>query len=136
MNYLLDTDTYIYYLNGNENIRSKILELDPTQIFISLPTMAELYFGAYNSEHIKSNLQKIETLLESVEIAPSSPKIAEYFGEIKTKLRKEGNIIPDIDILIAGYAIANGLILVTNNEVHFNRIQALKIENWLESNIR
>lgn len=132
MNYLLDTDTYIYYLNKNENIRQKFLELEPTQIFISIPTISELYFGAYNSQRVESNLQKINDLLESVEIASSSLKVAEHFGKIKARLKKEGIIISDFDLLIASYAIANDLTLVTNNEEHFNRIQTLRVENWLK----
>lgn len=36
----------------------------------------------------------------------------------------------DIDLLIAGIAIENDMILVTNNERHFGRIPGLKIENW------
>ncbi|MEW6608638.1 MAG: PIN domain-containing protein [bacterium] len=132
MNYLLDTDTYVYYLNENENIRQKFLELEPTQIFISIPTISELYFGAYNSQRIESNIQKIKKLLKSIEIASSSLKVAEHFGKIKANLKKEGAIISDFDILIASYAMANDLTLVTNNEEHFNRIQNLKVENWLE----
>lgn len=131
MNYLLDTDTYVYYFNGNKNIRQKFLELESTQIFISIPTISELYFGAYNSQQIESNLQNLEILLESVEIAFSSFKVAELFGKIKTDLKKKGMIISDFDILIASYALANDLILITNNEEHFTRIENLKVENWV-----
>jgi tRNA(fMet)-specific endonuclease VapC len=37
----------------------------------------------------------------------------------------------DADIMIAAVALSNNLILVTNNEKHFNRIPDLNIENWL-----
>ena len=46
------------------------------------------------------------------------------------KLRNKGFIIDDIDLLIAGIAISNDLILVTNNEKHFNRIENLVVSNW------
>jgi len=39
-------------------------------------------------------------------------------------------MVDDIDLLIAGIAIENEMILVTNNEKHFRRIPDLKIENW------
>jgi tRNA(fMet)-specific endonuclease VapC len=39
-------------------------------------------------------------------------------------------LIDNQDILIAGIAIESDLVLVTNNERHFNRISNLTIENW------
>jgi tRNA(fMet)-specific endonuclease VapC len=41
-----------------------------------------------------------------------------------------GTPIDDIDILIAGIAIANNLILVTNNRKDFEKIEGLEIEDW------
>jgi tRNA(fMet)-specific endonuclease VapC len=35
-----------------------------------------------------------------------------------------------MDMLIASIAMANELIMVTNNEKEFKRISGLKIENW------
>jgi tRNA(fMet)-specific endonuclease VapC len=32
--------------------------------------------------------------------------------------------------LIGASAIANSLVLVTNNEKHFDRIKGIEIENW------
>jgi len=42
----------------------------------------------------------------------------------------EGNIIDDFDLLIGSTAIVNDMILVTNNEKHFERLNHIKIENW------
>jgi len=62
-----------------------------------------------------------------------SDSSAEAFGRFKSKLRAQGNIIEDFDILIASIAYANECILVTNNPDHFERIDDIKIENWLET---
>ena len=51
-------------------------------------------------------------------------------GDIYSRLRQDGTLIDDIDLLIAGIAIENEMALVTNNENHFKRIPGLKIENW------
>lgn len=51
-------------------------------------------------------------------------------SELYSKLRNNGELIDDIDLLIAGIAIENEMILITNNENHFGRIPGLKIENW------
>jgi tRNA(fMet)-specific endonuclease VapC len=61
---------------------------------------------------------------------PITDKSARISAELYSSLRMGGNIIDDIDLFIAGIAIENNMILVTNNESHFGRIPGLKIENW------
>ena len=51
-------------------------------------------------------------------------------SEIYSKLRIKGELIDDIDLLIAGIAIENEMTLVTNNENHFGRIEGLRVANW------
>ena len=46
-------------------------------------------------------------------------------------LYRRGELINDADILIASTAIEHGLVLVTNNEGHFRRVQDLQVDNWL-----
>ena len=49
---------------------------------------------------------------------------------IDTDLRKQGNPIDDIDLLIAGIALENDLVIATRNVGHFSRIQTLTVEDW------
>jgi len=56
---------------------------------------------------------------------------ARIFGKIKARLKKEGKLVNDADLLIASIVIANNGVLVTNNTAHFERILGLKLENWL-----
>ena len=51
-------------------------------------------------------------------------------GDLYAELRKSGNPIDDIDLLIAGIALENKLVLVTNNRKHFERIPQLEIVDW------
>ena len=53
-------------------------------------------------------------------------------AEIYAELRKEGKPLDDIDLLIAGIAVANKLVIITHNQGHFERIRRLEIENWSE----
>jgi len=59
-----------------------------------------------------------------------SENIARKSAEIYAELRKTGKSIGHNDILIAGTAIENDMVLITNNANHFNRIAGLEIENW------
>jgi predicted nucleic acid-binding protein len=56
----------------------------------------------------------------------------DIFGEIKSNLERKGNIIEDMDILIAATALLHNLFLVTNNVKHFEKIKDLIMENWKE----
>ena len=52
------------------------------------------------------------------------------FSEMKSNLKRKGNIIEDMDILIAAMALSHNLILVTNNVRHFEKVKDLRLENW------
>ena len=48
-------------------------------------------------------------------------------SEERARLREEGNLIGDMDILIGATAISCNLTLLTNNRRHFERMQGLNI---------
>jgi predicted nucleic acid-binding protein len=54
-------------------------------------------------------------------------EIAQKFGQIRAKLKRKGQIIDDLDILIAATCLANNLVLITENQKHFKRIEELEI---------
>jgi tRNA(fMet)-specific endonuclease VapC len=130
--YLLDTNTVIYILKGDpvaeENLRKHIH--DP--INIGAITLMELYYGAYKSQKVTSNLAKIRNLENVMEIIPVGEEIAEIFGREKVRLEKEGTPLDDFDLVIGCCALAHNLTLVTNNEKHFKRIEGLQVTNWIE----
>jgi tRNA(fMet)-specific endonuclease VapC len=54
---------------------------------------------------------------------------AAIFGRERSRLRRAGNIIPDLDILIASSALRPNVTLLTNNRRDFERIEGLAIES-------
>jgi tRNA(fMet)-specific endonuclease VapC len=52
------------------------------------------------------------------------------YGRIKTELRKRGQIIGQIDLLLAAQAVNREMTLVTNNMKEFQRVRGLNIEDW------
>jgi predicted nucleic acid-binding protein len=88
--YLLDTDTIIYNFKGHaavqENLRHHLY--DPLRI--SVVTLMELYYGAYKSQKTASNLAKLKTLENSLEIIPLGKECVEIFGMLKANLEKAG----------------------------------------------
>ncbi len=51
-------------------------------------------------------------------------------ARIRADLEQKGTLIGPYDLLIAGHALAQNLILVTNNVREFQRFAGLQIESW------
>ncbi|MBW2037451.1 MAG: type II toxin-antitoxin system VapC family toxin [Deltaproteobacteria bacterium] len=128
--YLLDTDTIIYTLKGHSAVIRNLHEHIHDPIKISTVTLMELYYGAYKSQKVESNLAKIKTLENSMDIIPLGKESAELFGIFKAKLEMRGTPLDDFDLTLASCALAYNLALVTNNIKHFERIEGLKITSW------
>ena len=78
------------------------------------------------------HLINLETvLLPAVNIIGFDTKAAYVCGRIRAELEKRGTPLDLADLEIAAIAIANNLILVTNNVRHFERVPLLQYENWL-----
>lgn len=131
MRYLLDTNICIYLINGDDSLRERVKEIGVYSLGISNATLAELYFGAYNSEYTIDNLGIIAEFKRDLTVYSDSSESAELFGRTKSELKKSGNLIEDFDILIASIAMANDCVLVSNNPRHFERIEQLQTENWI-----
>lgn len=129
--YLFDTNICIYFIQGKYNLKEKFRKIKEENRFISEITLAELKFGVQNSSFPKKNIKPLEDFLTGVQILPIYNSLDLYAIE-KSRLRKAGTIIDDFDILIGVSAVANKLILVTNNEKHLGRIEGIKIENWVK----
>lgn len=84
MEYLIDTDWSIDYLNGRRRVIERVVRLAPEGI---------------------------------------------GFGRERARLRAEGNLIGDFDLLIGASALRHGLTVLTNNRRHFQRIRGLDIES-------
>jgi tRNA(fMet)-specific endonuclease VapC len=130
MTYLLDTDTCIYWIKDINSVRTKVRQIGWEQIYICSITVAELYFGAYNSQRVVENLARAEDFIQNLPVVPLTTPALRKFGELKAELRRLGQPITEFDLLIASVALTENYILVTNNTRHYSRITRLQLENW------
>ena len=86
MKYLLDTNTIIYWWKGNTNIEKRILKVGINNVAVPYIVISELYFGAYNSQRVAENIQKINEFVQAVNIINSNTSMMKTFGAIKSKL--------------------------------------------------
>jgi tRNA(fMet)-specific endonuclease VapC len=127
VSYLVDTDWIIDGIAGIGNARATLERLSPNGLAVSIITLGELYEGAYASEHPEDRLTTFQQFLEGFVIFGLTDAVMHTFAKTRAKLRRSGNIIPDMDLLIAATARTFDLTLLTRNIRHFERIPDLKI---------
>lgn len=131
MIYCLDTDILIEHFRGNEAIKKRIESLTrEDSLGLVWLTLYEFFKGIFVSGKLGEE-NFLQELAETCIVLEASYEAAKVAGEIYAGLRKEGKLINDADIMIAGIVKAHNAVLVTNNEDHFSRVEGLKIENWL-----
>ena len=123
----MDTDWVIDYLNEADRTVRRLEELFTRGVGLSIISLAELYDGLSGSKNPDADAEALRLFLEAVDVVPLDDAACRIFGEERARLREEGNLIGDMDILIGATAISNNLTLLTNNRQHFERMQGLKL---------
>ena len=131
MKYLLDTNICIFAIKKKPfTVLMTIRENWEKGIAVSSLTVAELEFGVWNSTARERNRIALLEFLSIFNTLPFNDLDASAYGPIRANLKKSGKMIGPIDMLLAAQAVANGLILVTNNTREFKRVPNLIIEDW------
>lgn len=131
MNYLLDTNICSYIINNKpSSVLDKIGSKRPEEIAISTVTIAELEYGLVKSLHPDRNGAALLEFLVPFMILDFDQLASLYYGKIRVSLESKGMPIDPMDLLLAAQAGSRNLVLVTNNEKEFQRIDDLRIENW------
>jgi tRNA(fMet)-specific endonuclease VapC len=127
VSYLVDTDWIIDGIAGIGNARTTLERLSLNGLAVSIITLGELYEGAYASDNPKDRLATFQQFLDGFVVLGLTDAIMHTFAKTRAQLRRSGNIIPDMDLLIASTARTFDLTLLTRNIRHFERIPDLKI---------
>jgi tRNA(fMet)-specific endonuclease VapC len=127
--YLLDTNLCIYFIKGQYELNKKIAEVGEQNCFISEMTVAELKYGVENSKTVEDMRKVVNAFIPKFFVLPIYNALDIYAKE-KAKLRRQGLMIDDFDILIGATAIANDMVMVTNNVAHLSRLDNIVIEDW------
>ena len=126
MRYCLDTNAVIALFKGNARFLGALKRLSPNEIALPAVTLHELYYGAFKSQRVETNLARVEAL--RFPTLPFSISDARLAGEIRAQLSSQP--IGPYDVFIAAQALSRGLILVTRNMKEFERVPGLIVEDW------
>lgn len=129
--YLLDTNILIYTIKNRPQVVRETFNRHYGQLAVSSITVGELVYGAEKSAYPERNLADIESMLARVEVLSFGEAAAHHFGQIRAELYRLGTPIGPYDMMLAGQARSAGLILVSNNTKEFERVNGLRLENWV-----
>ena len=101
------------------------------QLALGTISQAELTHGVEQSAQPERNLRILEDFCSRLMLLDYAPKAAAHYGEIRANLERKGTPIGVNDLHIAGHARSEGLTLVTNNMKEFERVEGLRLENWV-----
>ncbi len=130
--YLLDTNICAYFMSRKyPSVTAKFREHEPSDLAISSIVAGELAYGVENSTRVEQNRRNLELFLSKMTVLAWDEAVIWHFGVHKTRLKKAGTRIGELDLLIGCQALALNAVLVTNNTREFERIEGLKLENWI-----
>ncbi|OGD17570.1 MAG: twitching motility protein PilT [Candidatus Aminicenantes bacterium RBG_16_63_14] len=122
---LLDTNAYARFLAGDERVLNYLAQAG--RVNMSAFVLGELFAGFRAGTREKQNRQVLDSFLAKpgVAVLDATRETAEYFGLIKTALKKSGQPIPLNDVWIAAHSLETGSILVTY-DTHFAAVPGLR----------
>lgn len=129
--FMLDTNICIYVIKERPIEAFKKFNQYAGRICVSSIVASELYFGAFNSQHVDKNLRQVEDFLSRLTVLDYTAEFSPHYGEICADLTKQGRLISENDMHIAAHARGLGLILITNNTDEFSRVAGLRVGNWV-----
>lgn len=115
---LLDTDHAIEFLKGNHKVANALNAAiqKGQKVFLTAPSLGELYEGALKARQPDRELQRINDLVNLLDgVLPFDASTALKFGEVMATLSGHGQTIPDIDAQIAATALVHGLSVISND---------------------
>jgi tRNA(fMet)-specific endonuclease VapC len=124
---LVDSDWIIDALAGVSSAQETLQELSEDGLAVSTITLGELLEGTYGFPDPEAHIARLEAFLRGFRRIEVSEPIMAVFARLRSELRRQGQLIPDLDLVIAATALHHNLVLLTRNRRHFDRIPGLQI---------
>lgn len=131
LKYMLDTKIAIYVIKRRPPEALATFNQHAGQLCLNSITLAELLHGVEKSAKPDHNLRQVEDFVSRLTVLEYGNKAAAHYGDIRAMLERKGTPIGVNDLHIAGHTRSEGLTLVTNNLKEFDRVEGLRLENWV-----
>ena len=131
LRYLLDASLCIRVIRDRPAGLRPRFNAEANALCISDIVLFELFYGAEKSARPAENRQVVERFAARLDVLPFNSGAAAHAADIRTNLERRGLVIGAYDLMIAGHARSQGLIVVTGNLGEFCRVEGLRSEDWL-----
>jgi tRNA(fMet)-specific endonuclease VapC len=144
------------HFQGDEQVKQALIDTDILSLFFRGHPQVVAQFGAYTKVYDKINIsiityyeilsglkhrdahKQLEVFLDFTsqnEVIPLTESSVSLSADMYAATRTQGSPIDDIDILIAGIAMANDWVMVTHNRKHFEKLDGIEIKDWSEEEL-
>lgn len=110
---------------GDPRGRPYLRHVEGRTTALSFITVGELLFGAFWRDWGERRTRDLQKRLEAAFILPLDHETSVTYAALKTRLRRQGQILADNDLWIAALAVRHSVPLVSNNRAHFERVPGL-----------
>jgi tRNA(fMet)-specific endonuclease VapC len=128
---MLDTNLCIRLLRDRPRGLRPRFNAEADSLCISTITLTELLHGAAKSAKPIENRREVEGFAARLSVLPFDEDAAAHAADIRADLERRAMPIGAYDLLIAGHARSQGLVVVTGNLGEFRRVDGLRAEDWL-----
>jgi predicted nucleic acid-binding protein len=130
--HLLDTSVYSQVLKPAPlpSVVRRWQQLGDDCLAVSAICEAELLYGLAlrGSARLYASYERV--LKDRLQLLVVDRAVAAAFASAKAAQRNRGQMVPDLDLLIAATAKAHGLVVATTNTKHFALLEGVAVEDW------
>jgi len=129
---ILDSSFLIDLQNGVQSAVETAAMIEETGRPRRVPQVAlyELYVGVGKGTQRRGNRERIERVVESLVLEPTTPSVSRRAGELEGELQSDGEGVGAVDAIVGATALSYGEPVVTADVGHFERMAGVAIERY------
>ena len=131
---VLDTNAVSAVMRGDTAVQKRLLAHPRPEVAIPQPVAAEIEYGLSRlpASRRRTELEDRWRLVSrEIRRLEWTDEVSAVFGLVKADLEHQGTPLDDFDIAIGAHALAHHATLITHNTSHFDRIDGLRVDDWL-----
>lgn len=101
--------------------------LTDEELVVSVHVACELFAGAEMSREPARERERVSVLLSALQVVYPTDRFAARYGTVLAELRRRGEAVPTMDLLIGTAALVDDSPLVTRNARDFERLPGLQV---------
>lgn len=129
---ILDSSFLIDLQNGIESATSLAGEIEESNRPRRVPhvVLYELYVGVGKGTQDEANRQRIDGVVQSLALEPTTPSIVRRAGELEGTLQREDVGVGAVDAIVGAIALAYDEPVVTDDVGHFERMDGVEVQSY------